>query len=381
MQVVDVVKNIDIKRSARTMQLEGSFDLPKTDSISQEWKAEIPDIGDDWNIGLLVGPSGCGKSVILNEYFKQYIKENEWSDKAVIDDFPAEMPIRDIIAILNSVGFSSPPSWLKPFKILSNGERFRVDMARSMADSNDLFAVDEFTSVVDRTVAKIGSTAIAKTIRNANKRFIAASCHYDIIDWLQPDWIFEPHKLELNWRLLQQRPKLNLKIIRSDHTAWRYFSRYHYLTHEINKGCRLYVALLDYEPIAMVAFLPFPHHILKNVWRGHRLVCLPDYQGIGIGNMLSCFAGALCRGLNYRYRIRISHPAVINKIIKSDKWHIVDRPKIGSISIGKTLTPKKDKKHRHHNVLTRMVYSSEYIGPELDRKQAIKMWNCTKIRL
>lgn len=49
---------------------------------------------------------------------------------------------------------------------------------------------DEFTSVINREVAQIGSYAVQKTIRKNNKKFIAISCHYDIIEWLEPDWTF-----------------------------------------------------------------------------------------------------------------------------------------------------------------------------------------------
>src|SRR5439155_19760773 len=57
----------------------------------------------------------------------------------------------------------------------------------SLHDALPIF--DEFTSVVDRTVAQIGSAAVAKTIRRSGKQLVAASCHYDVIEWLQPDWI------------------------------------------------------------------------------------------------------------------------------------------------------------------------------------------------
>ena len=81
-----------------------------------------------WNIGLIVGPSGAGKSTVAGEIFgKDLVAGWPWSkDKAVIDDFPADLPVAEITALLSSVGFSSPPSWLKPFHVLSGGEQFRI---------------------------------------------------------------------------------------------------------------------------------------------------------------------------------------------------------------------------------------------------------------
>ena len=87
---------------------------------------------------------------------------------------------------MSSVGFSSPPSWVRPYHVLSNGEQFRVDIARTLSEKPQLAIVDEFTSVVDRTVAQIGSSAIQKTVRRRGQKFIAVSCHYDIVKWLEP---------------------------------------------------------------------------------------------------------------------------------------------------------------------------------------------------
>jgi ABC-type ATPase with predicted acetyltransferase domain len=81
---------------------------------------------------------------------------------------------------------------LRPFRVLSNGEQFRVTIARALAEQPELLVFDEFTSVVDRNVAKVASAAIAKAVRRRKQKFIAVSCHHDIIEWLQPDWIYEP---------------------------------------------------------------------------------------------------------------------------------------------------------------------------------------------
>lgn len=51
----------------------------------------------------------------------------------------------------------------------------------------ELIVFDEFTSVVDREIAKIASFAISKSIKRSNKQFVAVTCHYDVEDWLEPD--------------------------------------------------------------------------------------------------------------------------------------------------------------------------------------------------
>ena len=119
---------------------------------------------------------------------------NRWSEP---DSFRAQSVIGSFT--LNDVklqkhcivGFASPPDWPKAYSCLSQGEKMRVDIARALCLNQELIVFDEFTSVVDREVAKIASFAISKAIRrDKTKQFIAVTCHYDVIDWLEPDWVF-----------------------------------------------------------------------------------------------------------------------------------------------------------------------------------------------
>ena len=109
--------------------------------------------------------------------------------------------------------------------------------------------VDEFTSVVDRTVGRIGASAVAKAVRaRPGKRFVAVTCHDDVTDWLQPDWVLEPHVGAFAWRELQRRPKVTLEVIRAEHSAWTWFHPHHYLSADLHKGARCFVGLVDGRP-------------------------------------------------------------------------------------------------------------------------------------
>jgi ABC-type ATPase with predicted acetyltransferase domain len=73
--------------------------------------------------------------------------------------------------------------------VLSTGEKFRADLSRRVKDDA---VIDEFTSVVDRNVAKAASVAMSKYVRLNNiKRIVIATCHRDIVDWLEPDWVID----------------------------------------------------------------------------------------------------------------------------------------------------------------------------------------------
>lgn len=187
----NIVKEVHPDNTFRVNSIVNNFDLD-LDHIHEHFEGSIDIEDKDWNIGLIVGSSGTGKSTIAKECFgDKYIKGYEYKSKAVIDDMPKDKSIKDIEKTFTSVGFASPPSWLKPYEVLSNGEKMRVDLARSILENKETIVFDEFTSVVNREVAKTSSYAISKAVRKQNKQFVAVACHRDIIDWLEPDWIYD----------------------------------------------------------------------------------------------------------------------------------------------------------------------------------------------
>lgn len=177
--------------SERVLQVLRDFDMT-IEHAQESFSGSIDIEGKEWNVGLIVGASGTGKSTIAKEVFgNAYIRGYEYSSSSVLDDMPADKDIKEIELAFTSVGFASPPSWLKPYDVLSTGEKMRVDLARAILSNQGIICFDEFTSVVDRTIAKTASLAIQKAIRKQGKRFVAVSCHRDIEEWLMPDWIYD----------------------------------------------------------------------------------------------------------------------------------------------------------------------------------------------
>jgi hypothetical protein len=162
------------------------------DGTSKFYPWEVPSkIPNQFKIGLIVGSSGSGKSTMLKEFG---VEETPiWdNNKAIISHF--ENP-DDGINKLSSVGFNSIPSWYKPYNVLSNGEKFRADLARKIKSGA---VIDEYTSVVDRAVAKSATAALSRYIKNNDiHNVILSSCHHDIIDWLEPDWVLDMDSGEL----------------------------------------------------------------------------------------------------------------------------------------------------------------------------------------
>jgi len=256
----DLVNRVTVTRSPRVLQLEGLFDIAPTKRSESSWSVDLSLDGFEWNIGLIVGPSGSGKSTLARAAFpKQLVTGDKWpANKSIVDAFPLDLGIKDITALLSSVGFSSPPAWLRPFRCLSNGEQFRVTIARALAEQSELVVMDEFTSVVDRTVAKVGSAAIAKAVRRLQRKFIAVTCHYDVEEWLQPDWIVEMPRGEFTRRSLRRRPKIRLEIARVDRSAWELFKRHHYLDTSLHQSAKCFVAFMGEDPVAFASAIHFP---------------------------------------------------------------------------------------------------------------------------
>lgn len=134
---------------------------------------------------------------------------------------------------------------------------------------------------------------------------------------------------------------------------WKTFGRYHYLNTELSKSANCFCAFIENRPIAFFAVVHFPHPREKRFKRGHRLVVLPDYQGIGIGHALSTFVANYYKELEFRFIITSSTRSLFNQRSKDRRWAVTFAGHMnahsGTIDIGS-------------GSAKRLVYSYEYIG-------------------
>ncbi len=89
-------------------------------------------------VTLVRGPSGAGKSLLLRQLCRQVPLAREVGaiafpeDVAVVDAVLPTREVAEAMALLTACGLGEPRLWLQRFGSLSEGERFRVKLARAV---------------------------------------------------------------------------------------------------------------------------------------------------------------------------------------------------------------------------------------------------------
>ena len=343
--------NIDIHHECtdhdgyRAARIKSLFNVEQGANV--HISADLPIDDKDWQIGVIVGGSGTGKTSIGKKLWRGTPIHNPKWDKTqpIIDQIAADGSIDDATACLSAVGLGTVPAWLRPFHVLSNGEQFRANLARALADAPDRLIIDEFSSVVDRQIACIGANAFAKSWRRTKgKQAVLLTCHYDVLDWLQPDWVYDTSKGEFTRGQLRQRPAIDFDIYQTDWRFWELFEPHHYLKLPRMIAATNYVAVVDGKAVAHLAVSTRPGLIEA---RACRLVVMPEWQGAGIGmRFLNRICDDWLNGDNrYNKPLRTifhtSHPNLAAALRRDPKWTQIsgklygDKPSKTSTSGGK----------------------------------------------
>ena len=371
--------NCEIPDTFRTKMAANSLDIDIEKKSKHEIKIEA-DIDSPYSIGLIVGASGSGKTTFTKhlfgqDCFKTYIDLS----KPIIDQFPKEISYDECANILSGVGLTSVPCWIRPAYTLSNGQRARAEAALAITGGTGVITIDEWTSVVDRTVAKVMSHCVQKFARKNNKRVVLCSCHYDVIEWLNPDWVIDCNEQKfIDRRLLRQeererKEKLKFEIREVGRESWKYFSKYHYLSEKLPGG-RIFTYGL-FEGSNQIGFICLANYIPTRpgnipIYHSNRVVVHPDYAGMGLGLLL---VNEVCKlfkkQTGYELRATFSSVPLYKARIKDPKnWKLIKLEKV----IGKAKSQKmkikseytmgrlKNTKSFRSNVTT---YTFKYIGP------------------
>lgn len=339
---IDIHHSCDEFNSYRAARVKSLFNAESGAKV--DITADLDIDGADWKLGVVVGPSGSGKTSIGRAIWGDdavYTADDRWPvDRPIVDAIGPGASFDDVTAALAAVGLGTVPAWLRPYSVLSNGERFRADLARVIVDAPARIVVDEFSSVVDRQIALFGALAFQKAWRRTTGQCVLLSCHYDIIDWLEPDWVYDTATGRFTARGLWRRPKFDLEVWQTDWRYWPLFEPHHYLKVPRMIAAVNYVGLVDGEPVAHMAMATRPG--LREA-RGCRLVIMPEWQGAGVGTR---FLNAVCamwlRGENRFDRpmptlFHTSHPGLCAALRRDRRWkqvsavlHGVNKKKSGA---------------------------------------------------
>ena len=110
---------------------------------------------------------------------------------------------------------------------------------------------------------------------------------------------------------------------------WELFKPHHYMSGELSSSSNCAVARWGSTPVGFIATLCKPGAVKKDdrriIFREHRLVVLPDFQGLGIGLRLSEATGSRFLSRDNRYTSRTAHFVLRNARERSSKWRQVLR--------------------------------------------------------
>lgn len=286
------------------------------------------DLDYDWNIGVVVGASGSGKTSIGKIIFgedKIYDYHNGWDrDKPIIDCIAPDGDFNEVTGALANVGLGDVPAWLRPFHVLSNGEQFRAGLAKIICEKPSEIVIDEFTSVIDRQIARIGSQAFQKAWRRGNPKgkVVLLTPHYDILEWVQPDWVIDTKTKTFSKERLR-RPDIVLDIWQVDSSYWKFYKPHYYLDLPMPIAAQYFIGTVDGELACHLAVSPM---FQCGGYRGTRLVTMPEWQGAGVGSKFLCFIGQYCLDGKARCNKKLpmyfhtSHPQLCGYLRHSKKW-------------------------------------------------------------
>jgi ABC-type glutathione transport system ATPase component len=151
--------------------------------------AELPIEDGDWRIGVVVGGSGSGQSSIARAIWPglRPLRAAVAGRKPIIDAIAPRGAFDDVTAALSAVGLGNVPTWLRPFRVLSNGEQFRANLARVICERPARVKLDKFTT---RSTGRSPGSARWRSPRHGGgppgRRLLVSTCHRDVIEWAEP---------------------------------------------------------------------------------------------------------------------------------------------------------------------------------------------------
>jgi ABC-type lipoprotein export system ATPase subunit len=163
---------------------------------------ELPIAAGD--VVCFTGASGSGKSSLLRAVVERLRLRGRRGARALaskarglVDLDALELPERLLIdaldlpaghamRLLSACGLGEAQLMLRTPAELSDGQRFRFRLALALARKPAWIVADEFTSTLDRTLARIVAYNVRREADRTGTGFVLATAHEDVLDDLRP---------------------------------------------------------------------------------------------------------------------------------------------------------------------------------------------------
>jgi hypothetical protein len=181
-----------VERTPRVLEVAESFGMGLSDKkfvIYDNLEIDIRQ-GD---VIYITGQSGSGKSLLLRDLTAKMREEGlKVADLAEVD--LREKPVIDQLGetttnatdLLAKAGISDAWIYIRKPSELSDGQRYRLRLAKVMETDADVWVADEFGAVLDRETAKVVAFNMAKVARRMGKTLMVATTHADLFEELAP---------------------------------------------------------------------------------------------------------------------------------------------------------------------------------------------------
>ena len=195
MSVYPVTKSFNsrVERSERVLAMAEAFGLGLEDKEFHLFRG-LPIEINQGDVVYITGQSGSGKSQLLRELTRQMVESGlvvadidsvTFEDRPLIDQIGSNM--QEAIEILSRAGINDAYLAIRKPQELSDGQRYRLRLAKLLESPADVWVADEFGAILDRVTAKAVAFNAQKFARAHGKTLMVATTHTDMIDELAPN--------------------------------------------------------------------------------------------------------------------------------------------------------------------------------------------------
>ena len=272
------------------------------------------------DVVFITGDSGGGKSLLLN-HIRTFIECTSVNLDDIVPD-PEEVIIENIgetveegVRYLSMMGLNDAFIFLRKYKELSDGQKYRYRLTKAISSSPDILFIDEFCANLDRVTAKVISYNLQKIIRRKNMILVVATTHRDIIDDLNPSVLVDKKFMdEVDIRYFDvDKKKISFydDVIIKEGTLndYKKLNKFHYKNVKTNfPYMKILIAKYNNDLVGVAVYSPpflqtkgrtikfdskYSHmkrevvsDINKLFIRGARYIISPKYRACGLGQKL-----------------------------------------------------------------------------------------------